>query len=242
MLVVGLLVSGPSEDEEGADSDEDDWDDDDLRLCAILFGSSLVVMILIFPFRVWRKHSRQLQIGKQQQTEKEILVDDAESPSFIEVVAASDGTDTDTGTDNSHSWKYLCRHTAIEYAIVSTWTLVIVLPIALFSMTNKNRQHPWTYMSISYLFLFGAFALCTYWYEPVQRLSKKLVNLELLDTKGVGLLMFHHACAMVVLVSLSAIRQLTVDEPPWWWVPMHLLIVGVGFILILIVVPRRAAV
>ena len=237
MAAAWMMTSGPDKEDnkEDAGEQEDSDEDIDWKLFAIMLASSVAVVILMFVFRVWRKHARP-RLPEQDEEDKS---DSLATPTGIEI----DTTGIETHLpipEIRNSWKYLCRHTAMEFAIVSMWSLVSLLRVVFYGTTH-NGISPWLSMSISYTTLFGAFGLCTYWYRPVQRYSQRLARRELLDQRGLGLLMFHLGCAAVVSVSSSDIRHLTVDQPPWWWLPLHFLVVIAGVTLILVCVPRRAA-
>ena len=249
LLTAALMVRGPreededdDEDDEGGENKEEDDEEEDwgsiLSILIIMFSLSVAVLVVCFAFRVWRKHRWQQLQEQPLEEEKDTVADPS---TVVEVDSIGVEVQTPVDSDAGHlSWKYLCQHTAMEFAILSMWGFVFLLRI-IFSWSFKDRIPPLLSLSIYYTFLFGAFALCTYWYYPVQRYSQKLARLELLQPRSLGLIMFHIGCVSTVSVCFSGINMLIGDHYPWWWFILHVLAVLVGVTLLLAWVPRRAA-
>ena len=114
-----------------------------------MLSVSVGVFLLVFVFRVWRKHARPRLLEEKDTVNDSVLDIDAAG---IEMDMT--GTETQLPVPETRdSWKFLCQHTATEFAIVSTWSFVSLLRVVFYATTH-DRISSWLAMSISYAVCF----------------------------------------------------------------------------------------
>ena len=200
---------------------------------AIFIVSSLLVVGLFF-FRVWRKYSWQQRILQEQQMDNssnsQNTARDEESP-------FSQGTQSSTWI---YSWGYLCKHTAIEFTLASSWALAIITYSTVRRATIKDNLRVWVDLCIAYALLFIMFSACVRWYNPVQRYSEQLADLKIPAGKGVALMMFHLGCASLAFHCFTVIIDDMHDD--FWWAMLQFLAMVIGLAFLSNLIPRVPAV
>ena len=199
---------------------------------AVFIASSLVVVGL-FLFRVWRKHSRQQRTLQQQQLQMNPMENSSNSENTLgdeESPSSQPATSAAVASSWIYSWGYLCKHTAIEFTLASSWAMSIIVYATVRRETIKDNLPGWADLCIAYTLLFVMFSVCVRWYNPVQRYSQQLANLKIPTGKGIALMMFHLGCASLAFHCFTVIIDDMHDN--FWWAMLQfgIMVIGLAFL------------
>lgn len=220
-MVVGL---SPEDVEEG----------DTPGFVLIIFVVSSLLVVILFFVRVWRKHARQQRILLQEQqmnNNSNSQTRDEESPSSL---------NTTSSTTWIYSWGYLCKHTAIEFTLASSWALAIIVYSTVRRATIQEHLPVWVDLGLAYALLFIMFSACVRWYNPVQRYSEQLANLKIPTGQGIALMMFHLICASLAFHCSTVIIDDMHDD--FWWALLQFFAMVIGLAFLSNLIPRVGAV
>ena len=211
-------------------SPEDVKEGDTPGFVLLVFIVSSLVVVMLFLFRVWRKHSRQQRaLFKQQQKQLNSISNNNHSETTARDQEYALAHDTES-TIWIFSLGHLVRHTAIEFMLASSWALAIVIYAMIRNVTIKDNLPTWADLGIAYVLLFIMYSVCVRWYNPVQRCSQKLADLKIPTGRELLLMMFHLGCASLAFHCFTVLVDDMQDNFGWVVVQFLTILIGLAFL------------